>query len=151
MHRRAGLGVQCCSLGFDEKNSVSANLSIKEEANSVFVRALPLIETTLRRDFRLPREHARALEKDIGLWFSRFALRPGSGKADVLRMQLFCAMCEAGRRYWQWRLGGAPVVDHQVRRALAREPQEMAKELEKRLRQRQKGNKRPRPDKESDL
>ena len=129
---------------------MSTNPSIRDEATSVFVRALPLIETTLRRDFRLPKEHARALEKDIGLWFSRFALRPGSGKADVLRMQLFCAMCEAGRRYWQWRLGGASVVDHQVRRALAREPEEMARELEERLRQRQKRRKRPNPEKESD-
>jgi hypothetical protein len=137
-------------LGSDEKSSVSANLSMRNEATSVFVRALPLIETTLRRDFRLPREHARAVEEDIGLWFSRFALRPGSGKAEVLRMQLFCAICEAGRRYWQWRLGGAPVVDHQVRRALAREPEEMAKELEEKLRQRQKRKKRPKPEKESD-
>src|SRR5262249_55449688 len=137
-----------CSLRSDEKGSVST--SIRDEAMSVFVRALPLIEATLRRDFRLPREHARALEEDIGLWFSRFALRPGSGKAEVLRMQLFCAMCEAGRRYWQWRLGGAPVVDHEVRRALAREPKEMAKELEEKLRQRQKRRKGPKPEKESD-
>lgn len=130
-------------MGSDEKSSASTNLSIRDEATSVFVRALPLIETTLRRDFRLPREHARAAEEDIGLWFSRFALRPGSGKAEVLRMQLFCATCEAGRRYWQWRLSGAPVVDHQVRRALAREPEEMARELEEKLRQRQKRKKRP--------
>jgi hypothetical protein len=137
-------------LGSDERNSVSSNLSISDEATSVFVRALPLIETTLRRDFRLPREHARAVEEDIGVWFSRFVLRPGSGKAEALRMQLFCAMCEAGRRYWQWRLGGAPVADYQVRRALAREPEEMARELEAKLRQRQKRKKRPKPDEESD-
>jgi hypothetical protein len=123
---------------------------MRDEATSVFVRALPLIETTLRRDFRLPREHARAAEEDIGLWFSRFALRPGSGKVEVLRMQLFCATCEAGRRYWQSRLSGAPVVDHQVRRALAREPEEMARELEEKLRQRQKRKNRPKPEKESD-
>ena len=123
---------------------------MRDEATSVFVQALPLIETTLRRDFRLPREHARAIEEDIGLWFSRFALRPGSGKAGVLRMQLFCAMYEAGRRYWQWRLGGAPVVDHQVRRALAREPEVMAKELEEKLRRRLERKKRPKPEKESD-
>ncbi len=129
---------------------MSTKLSMRDEATSVFVRALPLIETTLRRDFRLPREHARAVEEDIGLWFARFALRPGSGRAAVLRMQLFCAICEAGRRYWQWRLGGAPVVDHQIRRALAREPEEMAKELEEKLRQRQKRKKRPKPEKESD-
>jgi hypothetical protein len=42
------------------------------------------------------------------------------------------------------------VVDHQVRRALAREPEEMAKELEEKLRQRQKRKKRPKPEKESD-
>jgi hypothetical protein len=137
-------------LGSDEKNSVSTNLSMMDEATSVFVRALPLIETTLRRDFRVPREHARAVEEDIRLWFSRFALRPGSGKAEVLRMQLFCATCEAGRRYWQWRLGGAPVVDHQIRLALAREPEEMAKELEEKLQQRERREKRPKPEKESD-
>jgi hypothetical protein len=126
-----------------DENSVSTNLSTRAEATSVFDRALPLIETTLRREFRLPREHARAVEEDIGLWFSRFALRPGSGKAEVLRTQLFYATCAAGRRYWQWRLGGAPVVDHQVRRALAREPEEMAKELEEKLRQREKRGKKP--------
>jgi hypothetical protein len=65
-------------------------------------------------------------------------------------MQLFCAMYEAGRRYWQWRLSGAPVVDHQVRRALARDPEVMARELEEKLRQRQKRKERPKPGKESD-
>jgi len=134
----------------DEKNSVFTRLSTRAEATSVFVRALPLIETTLRREFRLPMEHARAVEEDIGLWFSRFALRPGSGRAGVLRTQLFSATCEAGRRYWQWRLGGAPVVDHQIRRVLAREPEEMAKELEEKLRQREKWEKRPKPGKEND-
>jgi hypothetical protein len=134
----------------DEKNSVHTNLSMTDEATSVFVRALPLIETTLRRNFRLPREHARAVEEDLGFWFSRFALRPGSGKAEVLRMHLFCATYEAGRRYWRWRLDGAPVVDHQVRLALAREPEEMAKELEEKLRLRQKRKKTPKPEKESD-
>lgn len=119
------------------------NLSNGGDAASIFGRVLPLIDVTLRREFRLPKEHAREVEQDVYLWFSRFALRPGSGKSvETWRTNLFWATCQAGRKYWQWRLGGRPVADDQIRRALNREPLEMAKELEERARARENRRKK---------
>ena len=126
---------------------MSTDLSSRDKAASMFGRALPLIETTLRREFRLPREHARAVEEEISMWFSRFTLRPGSGRAETLRVELFSATCQAGRKYWKWRLGGALVADARIRRALAREPGEMAKELAAKLWEREEREKRKQSEK----
>lgn len=131
---------------------VSTNLSDRDkEIASVFSRALPLIDLTLRREFRLPKQHATEVEQDVYLWFRRFSMRPASGGAiESLRPHLFWATCKAARDYWAWRLDGAPVVDTQIRRALMRDPEEVAKELEERLRKKEKRSKPEEKDQEPD-
>lgn len=125
---------------------VSTNFSERDEAAAVFGRALPLIDVTLRREFRLPKVHARQVEEDVSVWFSRFALRPGNVKSvEVQRLNLFWATCQAARQYWQWRLEGAPAADDRVRRALNRDPHELAKELEEKLREREERRARRSP------
>ena len=117
---------------------MSTNLSNKGSAASVFGRALPLIEVTLRREFRMPKVHAREIEQDVYAWFTRFTMRAGTGKSmGTWRTNLFWATCQAGRNYWRWRLDGAPVADERVKRVLSREPMEMAQELADKLRARE--------------
>ena len=117
---------------------MTTNLSTPGEPASVFGRALPLIEVTLRREFRMPKVHAREIEQDVYAWFSRFTMRAGTGKSlETWRTNLFWATCQAGRKYWHWRLDGAPVVDERVKRVLSREPLEMAQELAEKLRARE--------------
>jgi hypothetical protein len=118
---------------------VSTEFSKRDEATVVFGRARPLINVTLRREFRLPKMDAQQLEEDVGLWFSRFSDRPGNGKTTLsYRTELFWAACQAAHRYWQWKLDGQPVADDRVKRALSRDPREMAVELEKKAQQRDK-------------
>jgi hypothetical protein len=118
---------------------MSTEFSKRDEAASIFGRARPLIDVTLRREFRLPKADAQQLEEDVGLWFSRFSDRPGNGKTSLsYRTELFWAACQAAHRYWQWKLDGQPVADGRIKRALSRDPREMAVELEKKARERDK-------------
>ena len=111
----------------------------RDEAALIFGRARPLIDVTLRREFRLPKVDARQVEDEVHLWFARFVMRSGSRpRVESERTSLFWATCQAARQYWHWKLDGAPVADQRLKQALSRDPHEMAKELEQKLCEREK-------------
>jgi hypothetical protein len=105
------------------------------EVESVFGRALDVIHSALVSYYRLTEEEARGAEEDLFIWFQRLARRGGAGQMPVklLRISLLSAACQYGRSFQLWKLGGEQSPDRALSDLLAREPDEVAGDLDRRF------------------
>ena len=103
-----------------------------DEVQSVFARTLSAIHATLVSDYRLTEEEARGAEEDLLVWFQRLSRRGGPMPERMLRVSLLSATCQYGRSFQLWKLGGEPSPDAQLNALLAREPDDVATEIETR-------------------
>ena len=101
-----------------------------DEVDDLFERALPVIHSTLESYYRLTEREARDAERDLLVWFHRFARRSGVEQTAVrsLRLALLLAACQYGRSFQLWKSGRSE-TDQKLASALAREPRELASEL----------------------
>ena len=104
-----------------------------DEVQSVFSRTLSVIHSALVSDYRLTDEEARGAEEDLLVWFQRLSRRGGHMPERMLRISLLSATCQYGRSFQLWKLGGSPSDDSSLNALLAREPDEVAAELDRRL------------------
>ena len=84
----------------------------------------------------LTEEEARGAEEDLFVWFQRLARRGGAGQMPpkLLRISLLSAACQYGRSFQLWKLGGGAVRRSRAEpRLLAREPDEVAGDLDRRF------------------
>lgn len=105
-----------------------------DEVDDLFERALPVIHSTLENYYRLTEREARDAERDLLVWFHRFARRSGVSQTAVrsLRLSLLLAACQYGRSFQLWKATKSE-GDQKLASALAREPRELATELAARL------------------
>ena len=108
---------------------------IPDEVEAVFGRTLDVIHSALVSYYRLTEEEARGAEEDLLVWFQRLARRGGTGQmpSKLLRISLLSAACQYGRSFQLWKLGGDPSPDQNLNELLAREPDEVAGDLERRM------------------
>ena len=106
-----------------------------DEVESVFSRALDVIHSALVSYYRLSDEEARGAEEDLFVWFQRLSRRGGAGQMPVklLRISLLSAACQYGRSFQLWKLGGEQSADSNLNEILAREPDEVATDLDRRF------------------
>ena|SRR5438105_4513869 len=104
-----------------------------DEVESLFDRTLSVIHSALVSYYRLTEAEARGAEEDLLLWFQRLARRGGSAQMPVklLRLSLLSAACQYGRSFQLWKLGGAEPADVDLGQVLAREPDDVASDLER--------------------
>ena len=106
-----------------------------DDIQGVFERALPVIHSALVSYYRLNEDEARGAEEDLLMWFQRLGRRGGSGHmpAKMLRLSLLSAACQYGRSFQLWKLGGVESADADLNELLAREPDEVATDLDLRF------------------
>jgi hypothetical protein len=106
-----------------------------DEVESVFSRALDVIHSALVSYYRLTEEEARGAEEDLFIWFQRLSRRGGAGQMPVklLRISLLSAACQYGRSFQLWKLGGEQSADSKLNDILAREPDDVASDLDRRF------------------
>jgi len=104
-----------------------------DDVQSVFAGSLSVIHSTLVSDYRLTEEEARGAEEDLLVWFQRLSRRSGHMPERMLRISLLSATCQYGRSFQLWKLGGATSDDSALNELLAREPDEVATELERKF------------------
>ena len=104
-----------------------------DDVQSVFARTLSVIHSALVSDYRLTEEEARGAEDDLLVWFQRLSRRGGHMPERMLRVSLLSATCQYGRSFQLWKLAGAASQDGALNELLAREPDEVAADLERRL------------------
>jgi len=106
-----------------------------DEVESVFSRALTVIHSALVSYYRLTDEEARGAEEDLFIWFQRLARRGGAGQMPVklLRISLLSAACQYGRSFQLWKLGGEQSPDSNLNDILAREPDDVATDIDRRF------------------
>lgn len=100
-----------------------------DEVNAVFERVLPVIRSTLKSYYHLTDRDALEGERNLHVWFHRFARRSGVAQGSVrsLRLSLLVAACQYGRTQGAKQTSGPP--EESFVRALAREPEDLASEL----------------------
>ncbi|HEY1435110.1 MAG TPA: hypothetical protein VGG65_07020 [Thermoanaerobaculia bacterium] len=105
-----------------------------DEVDSVFGRTLAVIHSALVAYYRLTDEEARGAEEDLYIWFQRLSRRGGAGQMPIklLRISLLSAACQYGRSFQLWKLGGEQSIDGALNDILAREPDEVATDLDRR-------------------
>jgi hypothetical protein len=106
-----------------------------DEVGNLFERSLEVIHSALVSCYRLTEEEARGAEEDLRMWFQRLGRRGGSAHmpAKMLRLSLLSAACQYGRSFQLWKLGGRKSPDAGLNTVLAREPEEIATDLERRF------------------
>jgi hypothetical protein len=106
-----------------------------DEVESVFSRTLAVIHSALISYYRLTDEEAKGAEEDLFIWFQRLSRRGGAGQMPVklLRISLLSAACQYGRSFQLWKLGGEQSGDTDLNELLAREPDEVASDLDRRF------------------
>ena len=105
------------------------------DIQTVFDRTLNVIHSALVSYYRLTEEEARGAEEDLLMWFQRLARRGGSGQmpAKLMRLSLLSAACQYGRSFQLWKLGGGQSPDADLNDLLAREPDDVASDLDRRF------------------
>ncbi len=105
------------------------------EVESVFTRTLDVIHSALVAYYRLSDEEAKGAEEDLFIWFQRLSRRGGAGQMPIklLRISLLSAACQYGRSFQLWKLGGEQSGDTDLNDILAREPDEVANDLDRRF------------------
>ena len=106
-----------------------------DEIESVFGLTLDVIHSALVSYYRLTEEEARGAEEDLYIWFQRLSRRGGAGHMPpkLLRISLLSAACQYGRSFQLWKLGGEAAADEELNEVLAREPDEVAVDLDRRF------------------
>ena len=106
-----------------------------DEVGSVFASTLAVIHSALVTYYRLTDEEARGAEEDLYVWFQRLARRGGAGHTSpkLLRISLLSAACQYGRSFQLWKLGGEQSPDRDLNDLLAREPDDVAGDLDRRF------------------
>jgi hypothetical protein len=106
-----------------------------DDIQSVFSVSLDVIHSALVTYYRLSEEEARGAEEDLYVWFQRLARRGGAGQMPpkLLRISLLSAACQYGRSFQLWKLGGEESEDRELAALLAREPDEVAGDLDRRF------------------
>jgi hypothetical protein len=106
-----------------------------DEVQGLFDRTLEVIHSALVSHYRLSDEEARGAEEDLRMWFQRLGRRGGAGHmpAKMLRLSLLSAACQYGRSFQLWKLGGRQSSDASLNDLLAREPEEIATDLDRRF------------------
>ncbi len=101
----------------------------------LFKRTLDAVHGALVSYYFLSEEEALDAERELEVWFQRLTRRNGASQmsARVLRLSLLAAACQYGRSFQVWKLAGEPSTDHRLNEILAREPQEIANDLERSL------------------
>ena len=104
-----------------------------DDIQSVFSLSLDVIHSALVSYYRLTEEEARGAEEDLYIWFQRLARRGGAGQMPpkLLRISLLSAACQYGRSFQLWKLGGEESADRELAALLAREPDEVAGDLDR--------------------
>jgi hypothetical protein len=104
------------------------------DIQTVFDRALNVIHSALVSYYRLSEDEAKGAEEDLWMWFQRLARRGGSGQmpAKLMRLSLLSAACQYGRSFQLWKLGGEQSPDSDLNELLAREPDDVATDLDRR-------------------
>jgi hypothetical protein len=101
------------------------------EIDRIFARTLPLVQTALLQEYRLSAREAADIEQSLLEWFRGFSRRPGSPpSAEALKRHLLSMTCQAGHVYCSGKVGGSPIVDERLQRALTLGPQQVAIEIE---------------------
>jgi len=105
------------------------------EVESVFSLTLDVIHSALVTYYRLTEEEARGAEEDLYTWFQRLSRRGGAGQMPpkLLRISLLAAACQYGRSFQLWKLGGEQSLDRDLNDILAREPEEVAGDIDRRF------------------
>ena len=106
-----------------------------DEVESVFRRSIDVIHSALIAYYRLTDDEAKGAEEDLLAWFRRLARRGGSRQTPVrlLRISLLSAACQYGRSFQLWKLGGEPSDNEDLNGILSREPDDVARDLERTL------------------
>jgi hypothetical protein len=106
-----------------------------DEVESVFRVTLDVIHSALVSYYRLNEDEAQGAEEDLYVWFQRLARRGGAGQMPpkLLRISLLSAACQYGRSFQLWKLGGEQSSDNALNEVLAREPDEVAGDLDRRF------------------
>ena len=106
-----------------------------DDVESVFSLTLDVIHSALVAYYRLTEEESRGAEEDLYIWFQRLSRRGGAGQMPVklLRISLLSAACQYGRSFQLWKLGGEQSADTSLNQILAREPDEVAGDLDRRF------------------
>jgi hypothetical protein len=106
-----------------------------DDIQSVFSLSRDVIHSALVSYYRLTEEEARGAEEDLFVWFQRLARRGGAGQMPprLLRISLLSAACQYGRSFQLWKLGGGASDDRELTALLAREPEEVAGDLDRRF------------------
>ena len=101
----------------------------------MFSSTLSVIHSALVAYYRLTDEEARGAEEDLYVWFQRLSRRGGAGHTSpkLLRISLLSAACQYGRSFQLWKLGGEQSQDRDLNELLAREPDDVAGDLDRRL------------------
>jgi len=104
-----------------------------DDVLSVFSLSRGVIHSALVAYYRLSEEEARGAEEDLYVWFQRLARRGGAGQMPpkLLRISLLSAACQYGRSFQLWKLGGEASEDRELAALLAREPDEVAGDLDR--------------------
>ncbi len=108
-----------------------------DEVESVFALTLEVIHSALVGYYQLTEDEARGAEEDLYVWFQRLSRRGGAGHmpAKLLRISLLSAACQYGRSFQLWKLGGEKSPDAHLNELLAREPDEVAGDLDRRFKE----------------
>jgi len=106
-----------------------------DELESIFAAALPVIRAALVSAYRLTEQEVKGAEEDLRLWFWRLARRGSAPRTPdkVLRISLLSAACQYGRSYQLWKLRGGESTDAELNAVLAKEPEEVATDLDRRF------------------
>jgi hypothetical protein len=104
------------------------------EMLSIFDRSADLIRWSLRSFYRLTETEAAGAEEDLRAWFQRLVRRGAAPpSAQVLEVALVSAACQYGRSLQLWKLHGKPSADASLNVLLARQPDDVAKDLRHRF------------------
>src|SRR5262249_6197320 len=103
------------------------------DLESVFVRNLEAVRSTLRTYYRLTEDEVRGAEEDLHVWFRRLARRQTPPPATVLQIALLSAACQYGRSFQLWKLRGGPSPDSGLNDVLARQPEDLARDIQQRF------------------
>jgi len=104
-----------------------------DDSQSVYARTLSVIHSTLVSDYRLTEDEARGAEEDLLVWFQRLSRRGGHMPERMMRVSLLSATCQYGRSFQLWKLGGSASDDTSLNELLAREPDEVASEIDRKF------------------
>ena len=104
------------------------------EMLSIFDRSIELIRWTLRSYYRLTEAESAGAEEDLRAWFQRLVRRGTSPpSSQILEVALISAACQYGRSLQLWNLHGQPSRDESLNVLLARQPDDVARDVRQRF------------------